>query len=237
MVVKQFSKSKIVLTVLLAVMAGQVCAENDSIDVRVHGQFVPTACGIDVGSNATVDYGTIKAETIANDDYTMLAVKSLPLTISCEAPVKIALHTIDMRGSSVVALTGKNWDVKVAPVPVGGSELGLGTSDGKKIGAWAMWMEPGAVKADGKTVDYIGTNTAGNPSLDSSWTTPSSKTAWLALNNSYKSWAAPGESTPLAFTTLSGTLSVQAGINKGAELDLNKAIHLDGMATIQVFYL
>ncbi|MGK8936242.1 hypothetical protein ACRS85_26935 [Pluralibacter gergoviae] len=42
---------------------------------------------------------------------------------------------------------------------------------------------------------------------------------------------------PVAFKTLTGTLNVQAVINKGAELDLSKAVNLDGLSTIQLYYL
>ena len=185
-----------------------------------------------------MDYGTIKVETIARDDFTMLAVKNLPLTISCESPIKVALHTTDMRASTVVPLIGKNWDVKVAPYDAGnGYELGLGSSNGKNIGAWAMWMEQDSIKADGKSVDVIVIN--GMPTeTNSVWSKSGTGTTWLAQSGDhYKSWAESSTLTPVAFTNLTGTLSVQAGINKGSELDLTKAVHLDGMATIQVFYL
>lgn len=233
--------NKTLLATFLAAIAGQAMAEGDSVDIKVRGQFVPAACTTTVSGGATVDYGTIKAETIAQDDFTMLPVKNLNLSIACEAPMKIALHTTDMRAGSAVALTGKSWNVKAQGGAYDASDsdlgLGLGKAGDKNIGSWAMWMEPDAIKADGNAVDVIAVN--GFPAAtESAWAKPSSGTTWLAQNgDAYKSWAATGTTTPIALTTLSGTLSVQAGINKGSELDLTKTVTLDGMATIQVFYL
>jgi len=231
--------SKTLLATLLAAVAGQAMAEGDSVDVKVRGQFVPAACTTTVSGGGTVDYGTIKAETIAKDDFTMLPVKNLNLSIACEAPMKIALHTTDMRADSAVALAGKSWNVKAqsGAYEAGNSVLGLGKAGDKNIGSWAMWMEPDSIKADGNAVDVIAVN--GFPAAtDSAWVKPGSGTTWLAqTGDAYKSWAATGTTTPVALTTLNGTLSVQAGINKGSELDLTKTVTLDGMATIQVFYL
>ena len=231
---------KTVLAAMLAATAGQAMAVGDSVDIKVRGQFVPAACNLTVSGGGTVDYGTIKAETIAKDDFTMLDVKTLDLSIACEAATKLALYSTDARSDSKVELAGKTWKVKAK----GGafsetlSVLGLGKAGDKNIGSWAMWMEPDTLKVDTKAVDpisFTGMPAAGNPN---SWVKPSSGVTWLSqTGDSYKSWATTGTLTPVAFKNLTGTLSVQAGINKGSELDLTKAVHLDGMATLQVFYL
>ncbi|MEW5558763.1 DUF1120 domain-containing protein [Enterobacter asburiae] len=232
--------SKTLLATLLAAVAGQAMAEGDSVDVKVRGQFVPAACTTTVSGGGTVDYGTIKAETIAKDDFTMLAVKNLNLSIACEAPMKIALYGKDLRADSRVLISGKSWNVKAGSVTtdIDYGSFGLGKSDNKPIGAWAMWMEPETVKADGNIVDTIRATQFGDTPSQLDWeTSPTSGVIWPARNGTVFSWAAPGTMTPIALTTLNGTLSVQAGINKGSELDLTKTVTLDGMATIQVFYL
>ena len=227
--------SKTLSAAIIAAFASQAMAAGDSIDIKVIGQIVPAACTASVAGGATVDYGTMKTSTLAKDDYTMLAVKNVDLSITCEAPAKIALKTQDMRSDSVVALTGKSWGMKASSVAANGKELGLGTSNGKNIGAWAMWMEPASVKADGKSVDAL--DTTGTPNASSTWTKAAGGAAWLASNGSYKSWGETGTVTPVALTTLTGTISVQAGINKASELDLTKPVTLDGLATLQVYYL
>ena len=226
---------KTLIAAVLAATAGQAMAAGDSIDVKVIGQIVPAACAASVTGGGTVDYGTMPASTLAADDFTMLPVKTLDVSITCEAPLKIALKTQDMRSDSVVALTGKNWGMKASTIAADGKELGLGMAEGKNIGAWAMWMEPASVKADGNAVDAL--DTTGTPTASSTWTKSAGGAAWLASSGAYKSWGATGTVTPVALTTLNGTLSVQAGINKASALDLTKPVTMDGLATLQVFYL
>ncbi|ESN53173.1 DUF1120 domain-containing protein [Enterobacter sp. MGH 16] len=227
---------KTLIAVALALTANQAMAAGDSIDVKVIGKIVPSACTVAVSGGAVFDYGTIKAETLATDDYTMLGVKTANLSVSCEAPTQVALTVSDMRADSVAALTGKKWAANGGTVDASGvtSGLGLGDSNGAHIGAWAMWMEPGSVKADGNTVTTI---VASKPTITGDWEAPSSGTFWLAQTIYYRSWAAPGTLTPVALTTLTGTLSVQAAINKGSELDLTQSITLDGLANIQIYYI
>ena len=237
---KTFSMmKKTVLATLLMAAAGQAMAVGDSVNIKVRGQFVPAACSLAVDGGGTVDYGKIKAETIAKDDFTMLGVKTVGLSITCEAPTKLALYTTDMRAGSAVSMTGKTWNVKASALSAGDGALalGLGKAGDKNIGAWAMWMEPDTTKADGSAVVPI--SLIGLPTrTTNSWAKISAGVTWLAnARDYYYSWAKTGELTPLAVKTLTGTLSVQAGINKGSELDLTKAVHLDGMATVQVFYL
>jgi len=226
---------KTLIAAVLVTCAGQAMAAGDSIDVKVIGQIVPAACTANVSGGATVDYGTMPASTLTADDFTMLPVKTLDLSIACEAPLKIALKAQDMRSESIVTLTGKNWDMKASTVAAGDKALGLGTAEGKNIGAWAMWMEPASVKADGNTVDAL--DTTGTPTSSSTWTKSAGGATWLATSGAYTSWGETGTVTPVALTTLTGTLSVQAGINKASELDLSKPVSLDGLATLQVFYL
>ena len=225
---------KTLIAAALAVSASQAMAAGDSLDVKVIGQIVPSACNVAVSGGAVFDYGTIKAETLATDDYTMLGVKTADLSVTCEAPTKVALIVTDMRADSVVAIAGKKWAANGGTVDTSGSKLGLGNANGAHIGAWGMWMEPTTVKADGNTVIPIATST---PLISADWQTPTSGTFWLAQTGTYRSWAAPGTLTPVALTTLTGTLSVQAAINKGSELDLTQSIKLDGLANIQIYYI
>lgn len=227
--------NKTLLALMMAAAAGQAMAAGDSIDIKVIGQIVPAACTASVTGGGTVDYGSMSTSTLAADDYTLLGVKTLDLSITCEAPAKIALKVQDMRTDSVVALTGKNWGMKAATVAASDKALGLGAQDGSNIGAWAMWMEPGTIKADGKAVDSLDTD--GTPTSTSTWTKAAGGATWLSVTNAYKSWGTTGTTTPVALTTLTGTLSVQAGINKSSALDLTKPVTLDGLATLQVYYL
>lgn len=227
--------NKTLLAVALAATAGQAVAAGDSIDIKVIGQIVPAACTASVTGGGTVDYGSMQSSTLVQDDYTLLGVKTLDLNITCEAPAKIALKVQDMRADSVVTLTGKNWGMKAATMAATDKSLGLGAQDGKNIGSWAMWMEPATIKADGKAVDSLDTD--GTPTSSSIWTKSAGGATWLSVTNAYKSWGTSGTTTPVALTTLTGTLSIQAGINKASALGLTKPVTLDGLATLQVYYL
>lgn len=223
---------KTVLATILGVTAGQAMAAGDSVDIKVSGEFIPGACAVKFAGGGIVDYGTIKAETILKDDFTMLPVKNVRMDIECDGPMKIAFHVVDMREGSGVEL-GKIWDGRARG---NSGYLGLGKSGDKNIGSWAMWLDPvdlDTTEGDG-VVDPI--YTQGSPTESTKWN--SSELLWLAQTGDwYQSWAARGSKTPLPVNYLMGKLYVQAGINKGSELDLTKPITLDGMATIEVVYL
>jgi hypothetical protein len=51
------------------------------------------------------------------------------------------------------------------------------------------------------------------------------------------SWATPGTTTPVPAKVVTGSLDVQAAIDKTANLDLSNEIDLDGQATIELVYL
>ncbi|MCG3098283.1 DUF1120 domain-containing protein [Enterobacter sp. DRP3] len=225
---------KALISLAIAFTANQAIAAGDSIDVKVIGKIIPSACTVAVSGGAVFDYGTIKAETLATDDYTMLGVKNADLSVTCEAPTKVALTVTDMRADSKVTITGKKWAANGGTVDTSVSSLGLGDANGTHIGTWGMWMEPATVKADGNSVTPLST---GTPTINGDWGVPSTGTFWLAQTGSYTSWASPGTLTPVALTTLTGTLSVQAAINKGSELDLTQSITLDGLANIQIYYI
>ena len=229
---------KTLLASLLAMTAGQSLVSTpalaaDSIDVRVIGTIVPAACKPALTGGAVIDYGLIPASDILADDYTVLETKNLDFSIACEAPAKVALTVTDARAGTAAIPVGKSllqW-----PVPSNAALMGLGQADGKNIGAYAMQIAAGSVKLDGGSTspDDINTDDRG-----ATWTKGSQTYGtWLSTTQRLYSWAKTGELTPVAFTTLTGTLNVQASINKGSELDLTKAINLDGQSSIELVYL
>lgn len=199
----------------------------DSVDVKVIGTIVPTACKPEIAGGSTIDYGTIKASDIVLDDYTVLPRKTVDFTITCDAPAKVALKTIDVKSDSMVRPIGKN--ILTVVVTETTPLQGLGMDGTSKIGAYRMLLS-------GVTVDG-GTSVKNLLSADGgkSWSKP--VYLWLSPDYIASVGAAAGDNTPLAFTTLSGTFQLQAAINKGSELDLTKAVHLDGQSTVELYYL
>ena len=99
----------------------------------------------------------------------------------------------------------------------------------QKIGAYRMLLS--AVSVDGGTpVKYLLSKDNG-----ASWLKP--LYVWLSPGSIATVGTLDGDNAPLAFTTLNGTFQLQASINKGSELDMTKAVHLDGMSTIELYYL
>jgi len=91
----------------------------------------------------------------------------------------------------------------------------------------------GSVTADGNAVDVIYKSTAeGDNTFDSG-----NAEFYSDKYDRLISWGATGTTTPVSFTTLSGTMEIQAYLNKASELDLTKEVQLDGLTTIELVYL
>mgnify|MGYP005909266923 CR=1 FL=1 len=214
---------------LLAMASCQAFAADDNVDIVVTGEIIPPACVPTLSGGATFDYGTIAAAKLAKDDFTILAEKSLTFSVVCSSPTKVAFKTTDARAGSVVVPTGKKFGSMTAESL---NLLGLGQSGTTNIGSYEMNVSKGTINVDGST-NYVGISSADNGStwkqgdLGCLWFDPQYTTA-VALN---------GTTTPVAFTTLTGTLKAIAALNKGSELDLTTTTDLDGLATIQLVYL
>ncbi|WP_419245743.1 DUF1120 domain-containing protein [Serratia sp. NFX21] len=232
---------KTLLATLLAAGA-VVCASSvfaaDSVDLKVIGTITPVACTPTLSGGGTVDYGTIKADTLKADDYTVLPEKSLDFSITCDGNAKVAVNAFSGRmGSTVGDAEATNG---ASTIPAGITLLGdvttvqafgLGLDGTKKIGGYSLKFDITSTKADGVAVDII--TRAG---LTGTWF--KSPTGSLVSKPSYQpSWAATGTLTPVAFKTLANKLRVQAFINKASELDITKPIQLDGLATLELIYL
>uniref|UniRef100_UPI0035C76D79 DUF1120 domain-containing protein n=1 Tax=Serratia quinivorans TaxID=137545 RepID=UPI0035C76D79 len=233
---------KTLLATLLAAGA-VVCASSafaaDSVDLKVIGTIEPVACTPTLSGGGTVDYGTIKADTLKADDYTVLPIKSLDFAITCDGKAKVALRGINGRiGSLAGATEGVSGFGNVVSgvfgagaAAIGSAGLGL-TSDNKKIGGYTARVSSAAgVKADDIAVDTIYRNDPAD-----SWVASLSG-LFMNSTNRQISWATTGTVVPVSFKTLAGTLEVQAYISKASELDITKPIQLDGLTTLELIYL
>jgi hypothetical protein len=223
----------------LAVLATtSLPALAESIDVRVIGTIAPTACIPTLSGGGTIDYGTIKAATLAKDAITILQEKQLDFAINCDAPARVAITAHSQRGASAVKTDGTLDEMGGYPGLFGTvsgnvSVVGLGLDGAKGIGGYGLRLAGGTMFADGVAVDSI--SSLGNTT---SWTTISTGSLFNTVANvRYSSWATKGTTTPIAFTTLAGKLGVQAYINKASELDLTKPVVLDGLTTLELVYL
>ncbi|CAI1738307.1 MULTISPECIES: DUF1120 domain-containing protein [Serratia] len=234
---------KTLLATLLAAGA-VVCASSafatDSVDLKVIGTITPVACTPTLSGGGTVDYGTIKADTLKADDYTVLPLKSLDFSITCDGNAKVAVKAFSGRmGTTVgddestsgassipagITLLGRDSTINTVQA------FGLGLNGTKKIGGYAMRIAVAGAKADGVEVDSIARN------FGSVWAKPGTNII-SAKSDRNITWATTGTLTPVAFKTLASSLDVQAFINKASELDITKPIQLDGLATLELIYL
>ncbi|MFP2768856.1 DUF1120 domain-containing protein [Oceanisphaera sp. KMM 10153] len=225
----RFATKLSALTLAVAGLATAAGAQAQSIDVRVTGTITPAACVPNLSSGGVVDYGTISGESLNMTSFNVLPEQSVPFSIVCDAPTSVAVRTVDNRAASQVADIQK----AISADAQANNNYGLGTVSGANVGGYIMTMAQGAFTADGESVFTVLTNDRTAPTI--SWTNTTG-----VLNhdaNSAFSWSATSGGNPVAFSSLNGTLAVQAVLNRGEDLPLTDEVNLDGLATLELLYL
>lgn len=229
--------NNLIALALMAAFSTQSMAA--SIDVKVIGTIAPVACTPTLSGGGTVDYGKISTSLLSSTTYSLLEEKKIDFAITCEAPVKMAVKAINGRPTTIAgAVEGASG---FGNAPVSGffgtttsgttSVAGLGLASEKKIGGYALRIDPTSVTTDEAKADLI-TSTSNN-----AWTKSTLGSLVSTASTIQTTWAKVGTATPVAFTTMSGKLGVQAYINKLSELDLTADITLDGLTTLELVYL
>ncbi|TDA48289.1 DUF1120 domain-containing protein [Burkholderia pyrrocinia] len=207
-----------------------VYAQTSTTEVRVIGTITPAACTPVLGGGGVIDYGAIDPEILDPTDFTKLAEKSVPLTITCNAPAKVGLKVTDNRASSLVPNIMKT----VASNLIDTYNFGLGTVAGKNVGGYVMRTVQGSFTGD------IGD---GNPADISVLSTGNGGTSWITptpgnLGKPYMmSWGINSAGGPVAYQVINGTFTVIAVLNKKSELPLTQTVPLNGSATLELVYL
>ncbi|WP_079214831.1 DUF1120 domain-containing protein [Herbaspirillum robiniae] len=211
----------------VAALASSAAVAGPTTELKVTGVIKPVACTPTIGAgSAVVDYGTITAGSLENGKNKVLDTREVPFSISCEAPVKMAVTATDNRAASKVTGLGS----LVSATASENSMFGLGSASSKNIGAFHFTMKQGSFTGDGASVDTIGSTNSSTPSWSKSSTGGMSTDRML-------SWAPAGTTAPGSYKVLSGTIGVTAVLNKPENLNLTQDISLDGSATIEVKYL
>ncbi len=214
----------VVMAGLLAL--GSASAFADSFDVAVTGKIKPGACTPTLAGGGTFDYGLIGSAELSPTAPTLLPVLSDSITITCDAAARVALTAQDNRAGTGAFSSNINFFGSSNPVS---GQFGLGSAGGKNIGAFAFRFRTNSFTADGAAVDSIYSSTSG-----ATWGTSNG----VADNTGgYESWAKKGQTVPVAAKVFTGTLDVQAAIDKTSNLDLSQEINLDGLATVSLVYL
>ncbi|NIF41700.1 DUF1120 domain-containing protein [Burkholderia sp. Tr-862] len=216
--------SHLVMAGLLAL--GSASAFADSFDVKVTGKIKPGACTPTLAGGGTFDYGLIGSAELSATTPTLLPVLSDSITITCDAAARVALTAQDNRAGTGAFTGNVNFFGSSNSIA---TQFGLGSAGGKNIGAFAFRFRTNTFQADGAAVDSIYSNTSG-----ATWVTSNG-----IVNNTggYESWAKKGQTVPVAAKVFTGTLDVQAAIDRTSNLDLSQEINLDGLATVSLVYL
>lgn len=210
-----------------------------SIDVKVNGTIMPAGCTPSLSNGGVLDYGDIPFSQLSETNYTHLGVRDVSLTINCGAPIKFAIEAKNGRPGTLAGSSelGPN-SVGAAPITLHGSSsqnavvgLGYGTNN-TKIGGYSILMKD--VVADGSATAPIMSQDYGESWLGASgnanlYHRSAPVIVGAALNS--------GSRQIGAFKTVTATISVDSYINKQSELDLSSPVKLDGLTTLEIYYL
>lgn len=218
------------LFAIAAALVSSFAVAGPTSELKVTGVIKPVACTPTIGAgNAIIDYGNITRAQLTRGGYTKLTTQEVDFSINCDGAVKMAVKATDNRASSklnglasqVSATAGEN------------AMFGLGAAGTTQVGAFHFSMKQGS---------FNGKNAGGtNETLDTIGSTD--KVSWTKTTSGgmstdrVLSWAPTSSTTPGAYSSVTGKLSVVAVINKPEELPATQDINLDGSATIEVIYL
>lgn len=230
---KNFQKTLCALTVVMTSLP----ALAESVDVQVIGTITPAACTPTINGGGVIDYGTIRPDTLSDTDYTVLPVMNVGISISCDAPAKVALMASSGRPGTVAGVTTEyNQGQATAPAGVtifgstGISVVGLGLDGAAKIGGYGLRITN--ILLDGNTATGIARHPTGTD-----WIGNGSGQMFDRYYARLLSFGDDAATGPKAFEQMSGDVGVQAYLNKASELDLTKPVRLDGLTTIEMVYL
>ncbi|RSB24208.1 DUF1120 domain-containing protein [Enterobacter cloacae] len=215
---------------LAALLTTSIAVMAESVDVKVIGTITPMACKPTLAGGGTIDYGTINLDTLKRDEFTVLSEKQIDFSIVCNAPAKIALKTINGRTGSLAGNDEEISGYGRAPVKINSTyAAGLGLDASKKVGGYGISFSDAT--ADNVKTENIYRQDDWAPG---EWDLNHARGIFGNIDGLF-SWGSIN--SPIAFTTLSGKLKVQAYINKHSELDLTKPVKLDGLTTLELVYL
>ncbi|HDS4947739.1 DUF1120 domain-containing protein [Klebsiella aerogenes] len=227
----ELKRNTLACLVLIASGLSLSARAADSFNINVTGVISPAACEANITGGETIDYGTIPANKLSADAVTLLPAKQTAFTITCDAPAKVGFRTVDNRSSSKMQAgpsiqfdSGSSWNREYLN--------GLGVDgQGNNIGGWST------------EIVSLSSDTVATPA--SIYSTDNGIT-WVIRGNPFILLSDTGiintistadAVTPAAFSTLTGTLTVQAVINPASTLDLSQPVTLDGSVTVEMVYL
>ncbi|MBK0126283.1 DUF1120 domain-containing protein [Pantoea sp. S61] len=236
---KMMQKSLLALAII-ATTALNVHAASTA-DIKVIGSIEPGTCTPTLAGGGTIDYGTMSPSVLNATGYTALPANDINFTINCTAASKVAIKALNKRPDTSPSgrdvFSGGGADITgITLLGVSGLNrvAGLGMQDKAKIGGYVVRINSASLQADSTAVDTLLSRNSG-----STWAAAGKETDMFGGISTarYYSVAAKGQTSPVAFTTLTGKFDVQAFINDRKNLDLTNIVNLDGLTTLELVYI
>ncbi|MFL1388231.1 DUF1120 domain-containing protein [Pseudomonas tritici] len=192
-----------------------------TVELTVTGLITPMACTPVLSGGGLVDFGKISQQDLNQSVGTRLPLKSLTLSINCNAAGRYALRMRDNRDGTAHV----NSEIFYG--------LGLDNSGGK-IGVYSVSFDPKKTVVDDLPVVYGTESTTGGVAWRTSNTNPIDigSRSLLGFTDVVGSTAGPS-----AIQTLTSTLTLEATLNAKQNLDLSTDVLMDGSASLEVVYL
>ncbi len=190
-------------------------------ELTVTGLITPMACTPVFSAGGLVDFGKISQQDLKQATPTMLPLKTMTLTVSCNSAGRYALRMRDNRDGTAYV----NSEIYYG--------FGLDASGGK-IGVYSLKFDPRQTVADALPVIY-GTEST---TQGVAWRTSNSNPIDMGSRSLLGFTEVNGSSAgPTAIQNLTSTFILEAVINAKQNLDLSQEVVMDGSATLEVVYL
>ena len=237
-------KMQITACALAVLTITSLPSQAKDIEVKVAGTITPSGCTPTLSGDGAIDYGVIKSDSLTLDAYTTLERKDLDLTITCDAPVKLALEAKNGRPNTLAgvatedAISGAALSPAASALSTATAVVGLGVSGSARIGGYALMAAAVTFKTDGTDAQLI-TREGNSGEWEEYYGIAESDNFYSIGVKRQLSWMKAWGSIPEpdAIKNVTIYLKVQAYINKASELDLTKPVILDGLTTLELIYL
>ena len=191
-------------------------------EMTLRAHFAPVACQPALSDQGVVDYGILFAKNLNPTTETPLPIRTLRLSVTCDAQTRFALRMHDNRDGSATGGTDET-----------AYGLDLDASH-NKIGRFYLTIDPAEFSADTLRTLYRTDSTSNG----AAWSNSSARQIPMAANSYMGFTDKSGLSTgPVAIQTLAGTVRIKTYLAPMQSLDLRQVVHINGSGTIEIIYL
>ncbi|SEB04273.1 DUF1120 domain-containing protein [Paraburkholderia sartisoli] len=223
---KLVSKNTLLAALLAATSVGAFAA--DTVDLKIIGTIVPPSCTPTISGGGVADFGRIPVASLSDTAGTLLTARTASLTVTCDAPARVGLTTLDNRAGTL------GVSAKTVLLGADDQRLGVGLVGGKTVGAYNVKILKDGIIADGNAADGIYSQNGG--------------ATWAPQIHPYgdiiqpgirtHGWANAGQTVPAAFSTITQPIEVDLALNAKSDMpSLNQEVPIDGLATFSLVYL